>query len=157
MLNLGLVGDSQQADHYLARLRQVDEAGLTTFATETDLMILQRQLMADSKELRARLADPRSIDLADAQAHLMVGDVEAGLADLRRMDAAMRRRFYDIWPDIEHWFPKSVIDDPRYQAYLDERGIGRAWTAQLRERAAQLTPITGIPVTDSTPQVAVNW
>jgi hypothetical protein len=156
VLELALVGEFDAADHYLARLRQVDAVGSWAYSSETFLMALRGELVTGSDALRARLADPRLTDISKGIVHLMLGDVQAGLVDLRHMDAANRQIAYQAWPGMEHFFPKSVIEDPRYQSYLDEIGIGRAWTAQLRDRAAKLASITGIAVSDSTPQVVVN-
>ena len=58
--------------------------------------------------------------------------------------------------DAEKYFPKSAIDDDRYQAYLDQRGIGKQWTAYLRQRVAELEPITAVALSDPTPQVVVS-
>jgi DNA-binding winged helix-turn-helix (wHTH) protein len=52
----------------------------------------------------------------------------------------------------EKYYPAAVIDDPRYQEFLDEAGIGRAWSAHLREGVAELAPITGIEPSDPAPQ-----
>jgi hypothetical protein len=52
----------------------------------------------------------------------------------------------------EKYFPTAVVEDPRYQDFLDEAGIGRQWTAFLRDRLAELAPITGIEPGDPAPQ-----
>ena len=86
----------------------------------------------------------------------MLGDVESGLAEWRAIPPEGLQIAYEYTVDTEKYFPRSVIDDPRYQAYLDERGIGRKWTAFLRAKVAELTPITGVAVTDATPQRVVS-
>jgi DNA-binding CsgD family transcriptional regulator len=54
-------------------------------------------------------------------------------------------------PQYEWHFAKGVVSDPRYQALLDELGIGQRWKTHLWERARELTAVTGIPVTSPRP------
>jgi len=39
------------------------------------------------------------------------------------------------------------VNDERYQTQLRNLGVGRPWRAYMRERVAELAPITGIPLT----------
>ena len=70
--------------------------------------------------------------------------------------AASNRGLREFAVDAEKYFPKSAIDDDRYEAYLDQRGIGKQWTAYLRQRVAELEPITAVALSDPTPQVVVS-
>jgi hypothetical protein len=55
---------------------------------------------------------------------------------------------------VEKSFDSRVLDDPRYQAFMDDYfGVGRRWRAYLLERTRQLTEFTGIPVTTPAPEL----
>jgi hypothetical protein len=89
-------------------------------------------------------------------AYLMVGDIDAGLAKWRQSPSGAREMIYRFTVHAEPFLKASVINDQRYQTYLDELGIGRQWTAFLRSKVAELAPITGIEPSDSTPQLALS-
>jgi hypothetical protein len=50
------------------------------------------------------------------------------------------------------YFVTSAVQRTGTSAFLDEAGIGRAWSAHLREGVAELAPITGIEPSDPAPQ-----
>lgn len=50
-------------------------------------------------------------------------------------------------PSIETYYSPGVVNDERYQTQLRNLGVGRPWRAYMRERVAELAPITGIPLT----------
>jgi hypothetical protein len=77
----------------------------------------------------------------------MMGDVDAGLRYWRDIEPEHLPPLWQDIPGFEQYWPRHVMEDPRYQALLDELGIGRRWQSWMRERAIELTPVTGIEVT----------
>lgn len=148
-----LIGDFKSADRYVDRIREVDTHGGFASAAALYVSVLRGDYEPGTEAFHAAATNPIHGEFAAGIAYLMVGDVEAGLAIWRQSRPAIREQIYRLTVHAEEYFPKGVVDDPRYQAYLDERGIGRQWTSLLRQKVAELAPITGVEPTDPTPQV----
>ncbi len=151
--NLASIGRFDEAESYLARLRGDDAEGQWAHAAWIQLSILRGELAVGSDELRVALADPRTSAFARGIALLMLGDVESGVAAWREMGPALREMAFMYTVNVEYFYPSAVVTDARYQAYLEEFGIGRRWTNYLRDRVAELAPIAGISPSGSMPQV----
>jgi TolB-like protein len=153
---LALIGEHAEAEGYLARLEENDHVGVWAFALRLRLAALRGDLPARSQELVTALDDPRVNDYLRGVTHFILGDVESGVAAWRRVHAsnsrsAARAMIYAV--HAESCYTAKVVNDARYQDVLDELGVGRQWTAYLREKVAELAPITGIEPGDPAPQV----
>jgi len=58
---------------------------------------------------------------------------------------------WQFTPAMEAYYPREVVQDPRYQAALERIGVGRTWRAHIRNKARELTAVTGIRVTTPVP------
>lgn len=156
VLRLALIGDYEEAERYLARLEENDQSGMWTYSARLFLDVLRGDLPAGSEQLRAALDDPRCNDYLRGVTYFILGDVATGVAwwEKARANVGGNRfpvLFYLV--NNESMYPASVLDDSRYQNYLEEAGMGRNWTAYLRAKVAELAPITGILPGDPAPQV----
>lgn len=158
VLRLALAGEYGEAERYLARLDENDQSRVWAFSARLFFGVLRGDLPAGSEQLRAALDDPLCNDYLRGVAHFIVGDVPAGIAwwEKSRGNVGTNRlpALY-LMVDNESMFPATVLNDSRYQNFLDEVGMGRNWTAYLRAKVAELAPITGIESADPTPQAVV--
>jgi hypothetical protein len=46
-------------------------------------------------------------------------------------------------------FADGVVDDPEYNALLEEIGFGATWRSYLEARVSEMAPIAGIGLSDS--------
>jgi tetratricopeptide (TPR) repeat protein len=151
---LAVLGEYREAERYLARLADNDPTGLWAHFSGLELAALRGDYTAGSDELHTALDDPRTNDYMRGISNFILGDVEAGLVAWRRgqqtngpNDVVLRWAVHN-----ETCFPSSVVNHPGYQDILDSGGTGRRWTAYLREKVAELAPITGIAPGDPAPQ-----
>jgi len=139
-----LAGEFTPAERYLQRLREIDPTGSYARCAFICLGVLRGDLAPGSQAFRLAAKPPRADAFSGGLAHLMVGDVEQGLALWRQVPLRLREMVCRSTVRAELFIPATVVRDPRYQAYLDEIGIGAGWTAFLREKLTELAPCTGI-------------
>jgi DNA-binding winged helix-turn-helix (wHTH) protein/TolB-like protein len=151
-----LSGQYDLADRYLTRLREVDPHGIYSRGAWLFLSVQRGDLARGSPAFRAAVEDPATDRFSAGVAYFMVDDIDSGLAAWRSAPSDIREFIYRLTVHSEGYYKASVVRDPRFQAYLDERGIGRQWTAFLREKVAEMAPITGIAPTDPSPQFTVS-
>lgn len=149
VLSLGLLGRSQEAEMYLARLSSLDP--LWGFTVRTMLMAIRGELTQESAELKAFLNTPGPLNHPKGNVCFILGDVECGVRYWQRMEPIWLRMSWVHHPGVEATFAPNVVTDPRYQAMLELLGIGRSWRAYMRELAEELAPVTGIAVTSAHP------
>jgi DNA-binding winged helix-turn-helix (wHTH) protein/TolB-like protein len=137
-------GAWDDADSQLENLERVDRDGMWAYAAKVELAVMRGDYAADAELLRAALADARSTDLLRGTVLFMRGDVDGGAAAWRAMPPNLRLQASGDAPWLETLYPASVPTDPRYQALLDELGVGAKWSAYMRERVHELAPVTGI-------------
>lgn len=73
------------------------------------------------------LEDPLTTNALRGEIHFRHGDVESGVGAWGRVEATFRRLFWVNGHCTEVHSPRTVVGDPRYQALLEELGIGRTW------------------------------
>ena len=74
----------------------------------------------------------------------ILGDVESGIDYWRSMNPVDARRLSFLAHKVEMYFPDQVLEDPRYQALLEEMGMGINWQRHLMESVQSMAPVTGI-------------
>jgi TolB-like protein/tetratricopeptide (TPR) repeat protein len=146
-------GDWDEAESCLAHLEQIDRDGIWSYTARVQFAVLRGDLPAGSEALSAALAHEHSTPLLRGAVRFMLGDVDGGVAEWRGMDAALVGLLGRDGPVTETLFPEAVLADLRYQDLLDELGVGRQWTAYLRDRVEALAPITGIHPAPITPAI----
>jgi hypothetical protein len=119
--------------------------GAWGYYADVVLRALRGDLQIGSEALSEAL--PRVSNAAKGEVLLMLGDVDGGVRALRRVEAVFLPSLWVHTSSTEAYYPRSVIDDPRYQALLEELGIGRTWRSHVRDGAQALSQVTGIAVT----------
>jgi DNA-binding winged helix-turn-helix (wHTH) protein/tetratricopeptide (TPR) repeat protein len=147
--SLAQLGRFQEAEAYIDHLNS--SAPPWGSAARDVLLALRGDTPANSAALRATVEDPQKSNALKTQICFMVGDVECGVRSLRRIEPTFLRLYWTYAPCDESHYSRSVIDDPRYQAVLEELGIGRTWRAYMRQQAQELASVTGIQVTTPPP------
>ena len=153
--NYGLVGTLaklgryREAELYVSRL-EATSAGWGWYARLT-LAAIRGDISPRSNELAHLFADPRANNSARGAVSFMLGDVEAGVGYWREMEPGYLATWWDYLTGMQWYWAPGVVENPQYQALLDELGFGRRWRAYLRSKVAELTPITGIDVTTPPP------
>ena len=143
-------GAWEDADSQLENLQRVDRDGMWAYAAKVELAVMRGDYAADAGLLRTALADERSTDLLRGTVLFMQGDVDGGAAAWRAMPPNLKLQASGDAPWLETMYPSSVPVDARYQALLDELGIGAKWSAYMRERVHELAPVTGIEASNPT-------
>jgi DNA-binding winged helix-turn-helix (wHTH) protein/TolB-like protein len=157
--NLAFVGEYDEAEHYLSRLRDSDQYGLWAYVGELYLRAMRGDFSQDEESLQTALASSKAIDYSRGLTYFVLGDIDHGVDAWRRslvtdVDLPQQAR-YLFTALNEIYFPAWIVADPRYQRILDEFGIGREWTKYMQRNVVQLAPITGVTLTDSGPQAVV--
>ncbi len=82
----------------------------------------------------------------------MLGDIDTGIAQWRSLTATQKRRLFNVTHGAEKYFPDAVLDDPRYQALLEEVGLGKSWQRQLMEGIMATESVTGVGLSEKSRQ-----
>lgn len=152
---LALIGEFDEAERYLVRLDENDAKGIFAYSARLSLGTLRGDWTLGSEGLRTALDHPLANDHLRAVTYFQLGDVAAGLEAWNKSRQAYIGRWSPTLKFLvnhETFYAPNVVNDSRYQDFLDKIHLGRQWTAYLREKVAELAPITGIEPGDPTPQ-----
>lgn len=143
--DLAKLGRYSEAEAYLARLTRTDTAW--AYAAKLLLMAQRGDIPLGSAALEEALADSLGTNIARGNVCFVLGDVERGVGYWRNIEPAFLPLLWQFNTYQEWFMAPGVAADPRYQALLDELGVGRRWRDYMRTMASELTPITGIEIT----------
>ena len=145
----GRLGRYREADALIEQMRQfdLDYAQVSRFW----LGVLRGDLAPGGDKYERIMANPKARNYPRGLACFIAGDVERGIGFWRQIEPASANWLWRVNVQYEHLWAPGVIADPRYQALLDELGIGKRWKHYLWDRARELAPVTGIPVTSPRP------
>ena len=147
--DLSSVGRFEEAQAYVTRLEAADPAW--AFAAKADMLALRGSIPLGSSALEEMLSHPLATNAFRAELCLILGDIDCGVRNARHVETNILWQWWKFMPCNEsHWAP-GVIEDPRYQAVLEEIGIGHSWRAFMRQQAHELSSVTGIDVTTPPP------
>jgi len=153
---LGLAGEYEKADEYLARMRQIDTDGVLSNNAWLYLSVYRGEMTLNSVELENALSDLKNPGVAGV-VYMMLGDIDRGLSIWRAQFAQRREVLGRFLVFSEQYALGRYVDDPRYQQYLNEVGFGTNWTAFMREKVAELARTTGVQPSDpSKPQLVYS-
>ena len=141
---LGRIGQLDEAQAYLTHLTANDLDGFWAYFAKLQLAVERKELAKGSDELRRALDNPLATSFLRGVIEFMLGDVEAGVADWRKMDASQMTMAAFYVPIEETMFPATVTEDARYGQLLNALGLGSQWTGFMREKVKELVPITEI-------------
>ncbi len=146
---LAKLGRYPEAEFYLSRLEATD--AVWAYFARLTMGAMRGDFSPRSNELAHLFADPHADNAMRGAVSFILGDVAAGVGYWREIEPASLPRWWDYITGIEWYWAPGVVDNPHYQALLDELGFGRRWRAYMRSKAAELTSITGIEVTTPPP------
>ena len=121
------------------------------FYARLTLKAMRGDIRAGGNELAHAFADPHATNTTRGIISFILGDVEAGVRYWREIEPGFLPLLWQFNSGNEWFWAPGVVEDPRYQTLLDELGFGRRWRAYMREKVAELTPITDIEVTTPPP------
>ncbi|MDP2348399.1 MAG: winged helix-turn-helix domain-containing protein [Gammaproteobacteria bacterium] len=142
--NLALAGDFRQAEMYLNRQRDVDSEGILAHYSEAVIGFLSGEIRLGSDAYREILSRDGDFTFNKGALSFMLGDVETGVAFWRDLAPPQKRRLFNVTHSAEKYFPQRVLEDPRYQALLEELGLGKSWQRQLMEGVMEMESVTGV-------------
>jgi len=137
----------REAESYLSRLEASDEDGAWAYAAKSRMLAFRGDIPLGSEALKRTLENPLLTNISRGHLCFILGDVESGVRFWRAIEPHFLEMIWRFKPCIEPNFASHVTDDPRYQALLDDFGLGRAWTVRLQDGVRELQAITGIPMT----------
>jgi hypothetical protein len=73
-----------------------------------------------------------------------LGDVARGTRYWRDIEPHFLELIWRFNSQMESYYQKGAVEDPRYQSLLDDMGVGQSWKAYLHKRVIELEQITGI-------------
>ena len=150
-ISLAKLGEFDEARTYLLRARARDSTGTFkwSFSAESALKVLSGEAPLGSDAFEQLLDDPRGSRFGRGQLCFIAGDVSRGCEYWRKLvgSGLTSATYYHLM--AAHYFAPGVLDHPDYEHMLDEIGIGKNWTAFLRECVKELAPATGIELRPS--------
>jgi DNA-binding winged helix-turn-helix (wHTH) protein/predicted Zn-dependent protease len=135
--DLASTGRFDEAQRYLDRLREADADGRWAYLAQLTIAAVRGDLQDPGARDRA-LADPRATDYARGVVHFIRGDVEAGLAAWKRVDADAMLGLVLRTVAFEKLFSDSVRSDDRYRSALDALGVGPGWTEYMKAQWSEV-------------------
>ncbi len=142
----GLVfaGDRPQAVYYLERLMEIDAEGAFAMLNQVIISGLWGSSFKGGDDFeRLNLVNP-AYNLSHGVRSFLAGDIRSGISSWRSLSATDRRRLQTLLYKLEVFFPETVLADRRYQALLDELGMGMKWQRHLMESVQDLAVATGV-------------
>lgn len=146
--NLALAGDFRQAEMYLSRQKEVDEEGLLAHNTEVIIGFLSGRVELGNPAYEALMARGEDFNFAKGSLSFMLGDIDSGIEYWRSIPPLQKRRLFNVTHSAEKYFPATVLNDPRYQALLEELNFGKQWQRQLMEGVMEMGPVLGVHLSD---------
>ncbi len=138
------VGDFALANKYLERQLQLDKDGPYTMLSQVTISALAGNSIEEGDKLERDMRGNPDYNFSFGVKRFILGDIEAGIALWKDMNAAETRRLFNFIDSVEIFFPPSVSQAPRYLALLDELGIGKIWQRHLMESITEMADVTGV-------------
>ncbi len=146
--NLALAGDFRQAEVYLNRQRDVDKDGLLAHYSEAVIGFLSGEIVLGNAAYNAIMDTGEDHNFTKGALSFMLGDVETGVELWRHIPPLQKRRLFNVTHSAEKYFPTAVLEDPRYQAVLEELDFGISWQRRLMEGVMAMQPMTGVALSE---------
>ena len=147
-----LTGDFRQAETYLNRQREVDEDGILAHYSEAIIGFLSGKITFGSAAYQDVMSREGNFSFNKGALSFMLGDVETGIELWRGLTAPQKRRLFNVTHSAEKYFPDAVLENPRYQALLEELGLGKTWQRTLMEGIMAMESVTGVGLSEKARQ-----
>lgn len=147
--NLALAGDFRQAEMFLNRQRDVDKDGILAHYSEAVIGFLGGEIVLGNAAYQAIMSAGEDFNFTKGALSFMLGDVETGVTFWRNIPPLQKRRLFNVTHGTEKYFPDAVLEDPRYQAVLEDLEFGISWQRRLMEGVIAMESVTGISLSES--------
>jgi len=147
--NLALAGDFRQAEMFLNRQRDVDKDGILAHYSEAVIGFLGGEIVLGNAAYQAIMSAGEDFNFTKGALSFMLGDVETGVTFWRNIPPLQKRRLFNVTHGTEKYFPDAVLEDPRYQAVLEDLDFGISWQRRLMEGVIAMESVTGISLSES--------
>ncbi|MCB1648498.1 MAG: winged helix-turn-helix domain-containing protein [Gammaproteobacteria bacterium] len=142
------LGEREQANAYLAQQLEVDEEGPSSMLSQVIISALYGSSIPAGDRLEAMNRNNPEFNFVFGVKAFILGDVNEGIQRWQHLNALDIRRLFSWLSHSVIFFPDAVLEDARYQALLDELGIGRDWQHRLMEDLIQMSEVTGITLSE---------
>ena len=143
-VNLALAGDFRQAEMYLNRQKEVDEEGLLAHYSEAVIGFLSGEIQLGNAAYDAIMNKGEDFNFTKGALSFMLGDINTGTEYWRNIPPLQKRRLFNVTHSAEKYFPSAVLEDPRYEAVLEELSFGKQWQRQLMEGVMAMQESLGV-------------
>lgn len=147
-VNLALSGDFRQAEMYLNRQRDVDEEGLLAHYSEVVIGVLSGKIQLGNAAYHAAMDKGEDFNFDKGALSFMLGDINTGTEYWRNIPPLQKRRLFNVAHSAEKYFPAAVLEDPRYEAVLEELNFGKQWQRQLMEGVMAMQDTLGVELSE---------
>lgn len=145
---LALAGDYAQAEIYLKRQQEVDTDGIRAHYTGMVMGFLRGDIQLGNAAYHEAMAATDDFNFNKGALSFMLGDIETGMKLWRKLTPLQKRQLFNATYAAEKYFPAKVIDDPRYQALLEELDFGISWQRRLMEGVMAMEEKTGVKLNE---------
>ena len=142
------LGDHTQANEYLARQLELDEEGPTSMLSQIIISALYGSSIPAGDALEAKHRNNPDFNFSLGAKAFILGDVVTGVEKWSNLNAADTRRLFSWLSFVRIFFPDNVLADERYGAILEDLGMGIGWQRKLMEGVVEMSPVTGITLSD---------
>ena len=142
------LGEQEQANEYLARQMELDEEGPTSMLSQVIISGLYGSSFPEGDAFEANNSDNPDFNFSLGAKAFILGDIDKGIEKWSNLNAADTRRLFSWLSFVRIFFPDEVVTDERYAALLDDLGTGISWQRRLMEGVIEMSPVTGITLSD---------
>jgi tetratricopeptide (TPR) repeat protein len=130
------LGNFQEAETYLTQLKSSD--AVWGYSAQLALQAFRGDLPQGSEALQSAFDHPMANNVTRGSISFILGDIPAGVSYWQRIEPGFLRLFWQHNTGQEWMWAEGVTEDPRYQALLNELGIGTRWRTYMRTEAESL-------------------
>ncbi len=142
------IGDYEQAKFYLSQQLELDEEGQSSMLSQVIISALFGSSTKKRDALEALHKDNPEFNFVMGVKHFILGEIDAGIARWRNLTPSDTRRLF-AWAHVaDIFFPVEVFKDARYEALLEELGIGVSWQIHLMQGVKMMSAKTGVTLSE---------
>lgn len=138
------LGEREQAIEYLARQLELDEEGPSSMLSQVIISALYGSSNPAGDALESKYRDDPDFNFAFGAKAFILGDIDTGVQKWSNLNASDTRRLFSWLSYVRIFFPDEVLTNDRYEALLEDIGIGISWQRHLMESVVEMSPVTGI-------------
>jgi DNA-binding winged helix-turn-helix (wHTH) protein/TolB-like protein/tetratricopeptide (TPR) repeat protein len=144
-----LFGQSEEAVGYQQKQRSLDDEGISSNFTDVVDGLLTGKLKPGSEALERQYALGRDFNFNNGALSFMLGDIDRGIEFWSNLAPVHKRRLINNVHVSEMYFADGVVEDPRYQAMLEDLDFGLGWQRTLMEGVMAMSTVTGVELSQA--------